>query len=89
MCVSAYVFRRGREPVEVHGVRELRRLLGWRPPILPDYPHINMERGSCLCPVDFYKLGRLAGWKVERPEWCDDTDHFDGWALREDTPRDA
>lgn len=69
MCVEMVIKRRGRPAVSVTGIPELRRLLGWRPPILPDYGHTHMDRPGCLCPVDLDKLARLACWSYTPPDY--------------------
>jgi hypothetical protein len=69
MCVELVIKRRGRPAVMVFGVPELRRLLGWRPPILPGYGHTDMNKPGCLCPVDLDRLARLAGWTYTPPDY--------------------
>jgi hypothetical protein len=67
MCVSARIELRGREVRWVESMAELRALLGWRVPVLPGYRYVPMDR-CCLCPVDWSKLQRLAGWhRMETP----------------------
>lgn len=69
MCVEIVIVRRNRAPEYISGLPELRRALGWRPPILPGYGVIDMNRPTCLCPVDLHRLARMAGWRYTPPDY--------------------
>ena len=83
MCNDAIVFRAdgGRVLCETQG--ELADALKVNPPILPGYKrHLAQKRDVCLCPVDFQKLGKATGAKIEAPDYDDGSDHWDSWAIR-------
>jgi hypothetical protein len=86
MCVSAYIFRKNRDR-RVETVGELAKALGVRVrslPVLNDSGDYRPRWNECLCNVDMEKLAEMRGLICEPPEWKDGTDHYDGWALRED-----
>lgn len=76
MCVTARIERRGRPVAWVGTMAELRQQLGWRVPVSHGYQYVPMDN-FCLCPVDWPKLQRLAGWS--RQPTPDDEDPWEVW----------
>jgi hypothetical protein len=80
MCVSAVVFRRGREPIHCDGFGDLRAALGWRPAACAGIVPRNRD---CLCVVDMERTACLAGMRLDPPTYETGSGHYDAWALRE------
>ncbi len=84
MCVSAYVFHADGRRSRVSGIGDLADALGIGLRAIPMQRGMAFarRRNECLCNVDMPRLAKSRGMTCEAPEY-DDTDHFDGWALRE------
>lgn len=88
MCVSAYVFRRGEPRAHVSSLGQMAVALECSDADILRFVDEGVRdvvtMRDCLCCLDVEALAYTRGMTCEDPDYSEGTDHFDGWALRED-----